>query len=184
MKTSLIAAAFAALLAGCGSTPQTVIEADTVIAGRSYRNQAVSLGRVKLRVALLPQAPVADGEPAPVEIMVGFATSGEPLSVVAAGGSLVAKKDGARGELVGRQQARGTGLECVAENQAELGLEYWFNGKVQRDSWRCVVLRFTLAGHRPGDPLELQFEPINVGGELQRLLPVTFAYRTEQLEAE
>ena len=45
-------------------------------------------------------------------------------------------------------------------------------------------LRFRLPGHRPGDPLELTFEPINVNGELVRMLPVTFAYRTEVIEAE
>lgn len=180
----LAAVTAAALLAGCGSA-QTVVEADAVIAGRAYRNQPVSLGRVKLRIAL--QGQVADAQPPEaehVDLVVGFVATGEPASVVARGGRLRAKKDGAEGELVARAEARGTPLECIAEPGSELSLDYWFNGTARREAWKCVTLRFRVPGHRPGDPLELTFEPINVGGELQRLLPITFAYRTEEITAD
>ena len=172
------------LLAGCSSV-QTVIEGDAVIAGKTYRNQAIALGRVKLRVALpgrdaLAQPPEAEV----VDVLVGFIATGEPSSVVARGGRLRAKKDGAEGELLARADARGTALECVADVGGELSTDYWFNGTARREAWKCVTLRFRVPGHRPGDPLELTFEPVNVGGELQRLLPITFAYRTEEITAD
>lgn len=182
MRTWIVVAA--ALLAGCSSA-QTVVEGDAVIAGRTYRNQAIPLGRVKLRVALQGQdAQAQPPESELVDLLVGFIATGEPASVVARGGRLRAKRGGAEGELLARADARGTALECIADVGGELSPDYWFNGTARRESWKCVTLRFRVPGHRPGDPLELTFEPVNVGGELQRLLPITFAYRTEEITAD
>jgi hypothetical protein len=184
MKSSMLIAA-ALLLGGC-STVQTVVQADPVIAGKTYaNNRPVPLGRVKMSIALHPQVVGDDAAVAEqVEITLGFAATGEPASVVARSGALKSKKDGAEAELVGRFNSSGTSIGCVAEAGGELGLEYWFNGMVKSEPWRCVTLRFRLPGHQPQDPIELTFEPINVGGELVRTLPVTFAFRTEQIEAD
>lgn len=183
-RTGLIAAA--ALLAGC-ATSQTVVEADPVIAGRTYVARPVALGPVKMAVDLQAQA-VAEDDPASAEqldLTLGFlAAGGEPTSVVARSGALKSTRDGALGELVARFQSRGSPIECVAELGAELGLEYWFNGTVKPEQFSCVTLRFRVPGHRPGDPLELTFEPINAGGRLIRMLPVTFNFRTVEIEAD
>jgi len=183
MKAPLLL--LAGLLAGC-STVQTVVEADPVIAGKTYSNKAVPLGRVRMAVNLQPQVVDAD-DPADaeqVDITLGFLASGEPVSVVARSGALKSKKDGAEGALAARFESRGSPIECVAEVGKELGLEYWFNGTVRAEQFKCVTLRFRLAGRQPTDPIELTFEPINVGGELVRMLPVTFAFRTEEIEAD
>lgn len=183
-RTGMIAAA--ALLAGC-TTAQTVVEADPVIAGKTYASRPVVLGRVKMAVGLQAQV-VDEDDPAAAEqldVILGFlAAGGEPTSVVARSGALKSGKDGAAGELVARFQARGSSIECVAELGGEMGLEYWFNGTVKPDQFSCVTLRFRLPGHRPGDPLELTFEPVNVGGQLVRLLPVTFTFRTVEIEVD
>ena len=178
----------AGLLAGC-STVQTVVEADPVIAGKTYSHKPVLLGRVKMQVDLHTQTLESDDDDAAagaeqIDITLGFVASGEPTSVVARSGTLKSKKDGQEAELTARFEARGSSIECVAEAGKELGLEYWFNGTVKGDLWKCVTLRFRLPGHQPQDPIELTFEPINVGGELVRMLPVTFAFRTVEIEAD
>lgn len=176
--------AVAALLAGC-ATAQTVVEADPVIAGKTYAARPVALGRVKMAIDLQGQVVNEDVAAAEqLDVTLGFLAAGEPASVVARSGALVSKKDGASGELVGRFQSRGSSIECVAELGAELGLEYWFNGTVKADHFKCVTLRFRLPGHQPGDPVELTFEPINVNGQQVRMLPVTFAFRTETIEVD
>lgn len=177
--------AVAALLAGC-STAQTVIEADPVIAGKAYRQKPIALGRVKMAVGLQPQN-ADESDPAAAELVdvtLGFLATGEPTSVVARSGALKSGKDGALAELTARYDTRASSIECVGETGGELGPEYWFNGTVRGDQFKCVTLRFRLPGHRPGDPIELTFEPINVGGELVRMLPVTFAFRTVEIEAD
>lgn len=178
--------AVAALLGGC-ATAQTVVEADPVIAGKTYVDRPVSLGRVKMRVDLHAQ-PVEgeEGGPPPgeqIDLTLGFVATGEPASVVARSGTLRSKTDGAAGELIARFQAGGTALGCVPAAGADLALDYWFNGMATAQ-WKCVTLRFRVPGRQPGDPLELAFEPINVGGELVRTLPVTFAFRTVEIEAD
>ena len=186
MKAGTLVVVAAVLLAGC-STVQTVVEADPVIAGKTYNHQPVPLGRVKMQVDLHPQALESDGEGAgaeQIDITLGFAASGEPTSVVARSGALKSKKDGQEAELTARFEARGSSIECFAEAGKELGLEYWFNGTVKREQWNCVTLRFRLPGHQPLDPVEFTFEPINVGGNLVRILPVTFALRTVEIEAD
>lgn len=184
MKVQMLV--LAGLLAGC-STVQTVVEADPVIAGKTYSHKPVPLGRVKMLVELHPQT-LERGDDAAgagqIDITLGFVASGEPASVVARSGALKSKKDGQEAELAARFEARGSSIECVAEAGKELGLEYWFNGTVKGEQWKCVTLRFRLPGHQPQDPIELTFEPINVGGELVRMLPVTFAFRTVQIEAD
>ena len=182
-RIGLIAAGV--LLAGC-STAQTVVEADPVIAGKTYASRPVALGRVKMVVDLQAQV-VDEDDPAAaeqVDVVLGFLAAGEPASVVARSGALKSKKDGAEAELVARFQSRGSPIECVAELGAELGLEYWFNGMVKGDQFKCVTLRFRLPGHKPGDPVELTFEPINVGGDPVRMLPVTFAFRTTEIDVD
>jgi hypothetical protein len=183
MNPKLLIAA-AALLAGC-STAQTVVEADPVIAGKTYHQKPITLGRVKMAVGLQSQI-ADDDDPASAEIVdvtLGFLASGEPTSVVARSGALKAK-DGAEAELVARYDTRASSIECVGETGTELGLEYWFNGTVKGEQFKCVTLRFRLPGHQPGDPVELTFEPINVGGQLVRMLPVTFAFRTVEIQAD
>ena len=185
MKAGTLVVVAAVLLAGC-STVQTVVEADPVIAGKTYANRPVALGQVKMAIDLQPQA-VDGNDPAAAEqidITLGFIASGEPASVVARSGALKSKQDGAEAELTARFEARGSPIECVAEVGKELGLEYWFNGTARAEQFNCVTLRFRLAGHQPTDPIELTFEPINVGGRLVRLLPVTFAFRTVEIEAD
>jgi hypothetical protein len=182
-RIGLVAAA--ALLAGC-STTQTVVESDPVIAGKTYASRPVALGPVKMAVDLQAQV-VDDDDPAAAEqldVTLGFLAAGEPVSVVARSGTLTSQKDGAQAALVGRFQSRGSPIECVAELGAELGPEYWFNGMVRGQQFSCVTLRFRLPGHRPGDPVELAFEPVNVGGRMMRLLPVTFVFRTETIEVD
>lgn len=178
--------AAAALLTGC-ATAQTVVEADPVIAGKAYADRPVSLGRVKMIVDMHAQMIEGEGEaPAPgeqIDITLGFLASGEPASVVARTGALKSKRDGATGELVARFQAGGTALGCVPSTGADLALDYWFNG-MTAGQWKCVTLRFRVPGRQPTDPLELTFEPVNVGGELVRMLPVTFAFRTVELETD
>lgn len=180
---ALVAAAV--LLTGC-STAQTVVEADPVIAGKTYHQKPITLGRVKMAVGLQPQiADAADPAVAEVvEVTLGFLASGEPTSVVARSGALKSRKDGAEAELITRYDTPGSSIECVGETGGELGLEYWFNGTVKGEQFKCVTLRFRLPGHQPTDPIELTFEPINVGGELVRMLPVTFAFRTVVIEAD
>lgn len=186
MKTKTAWIAAAALLGGC-ATAQTVVEADPVIAGKAYVDRPVSLGRVKMRVDLQPQSLEGDGEgPAPgeqIDLTLGFAAAGEPVSVVARTGTLKSKKDGTEAELVARFQAGGTALGCVPTAGADLAADYWFNGTATAQ-WRCVTLRFRVPGRQPTDPLELTFEPINVGGELVRTLPVSFALRTVEIQAD
>jgi hypothetical protein len=186
MNAARVVFAAAALLAGC-STAQTVVLAEPVIAGKAYGKRPVALGAVKMTLDLQPQAAepadAAAGEQ--LELTLGFlATGGETTSVVAQPGTLRSLKDGAAGELTARLAARGSPIECVAEPGLELGNDYWFNGTVGPREFKCVVLRFRVPGHRPGDPLELSFEPVNVGGRPVRVLPVTFAYRTQELEVD
>jgi len=188
MKTRTCWIAAAALLAGC-ATAQTVVEADPMIAGKAYADRPVSLGRVKMMVDLHAQALGGegdDGEPAAgeqIDITLGFLAAGEPASVVARSGALKSKQDGAVGELVARFQAGGTALGCVPTAGADLALDYWFNGMATAQ-WKCVTLRFRVPGRQPTDPLELTFEPVNVGGELVRMLPVTFAFRTVEIQTD
>lgn len=188
--------AAAALLAGC-STVLTVVEADAVIAGKTYREAPIPLGKVRMRLLLQAQVvesvdtvmwiPVGGdkgADPEQVDITLGFVATGEPTSVVARGGTLRSRKDGAEAELVARFQAQGTSIECVAQAGRELELDYWFNGTVKPDLWRCVTLRFRLAGHTPADPLELTLEPVNVGGRPVRVLPISFDFRTAEVSAD
>jgi hypothetical protein len=186
MNANRILIAAIVLLAGC-STVQTVTEADTMIGGRAYRDQPIDLGRVKMMVTLQPQ--VKEGEkfvtdPEHVEIVIGFLTGGEATSVVAHSGTLVSRKDGKAAELVARFQARGNDARCLAETVGELTTDYWFNGRAGAEAWKCALLRFRLPGHQPTDPLDLNLEPVNVGGELVRVLPVTFVFRTTQAGEE
>ena len=182
-RTCWIAAA--ALLGGC-ATAQTVVESDPVIAGKTYVDRPVSLGRVKMLVDLQPQSLEAEPEAPPpgeeVDITLGFLAAGEPTSVVARTGALT-PKGGAPAQLVARFQVGGSAIGCVPATGDELGLEYWFNGTATAQ-WKCVTLRFRVPGRQPMDPLELTFEPINVGGELQRLLPITFSFRTLEFQAD
>jgi hypothetical protein len=187
MKTNAGWIAAAVLLGGC-ATAQTVVEADPVIAGKTYVDRPVSLGRVKMMVDLQPQVVETDDEAgaAPgeqLDLTLGFLATGEAASVVARSGTLRSKKDGAAGELVARFQAGGTALGCVPTSGADLTVDYWFNGTAT-GQWKCVTLRFRVPGRLPTDPLELTFEPINVGGELVRALPVTFAFRTLEIQAD
>ena len=177
-----------ALVAGCGGVETRVAQADPLIAGRSYAHQPISLGAVKMHVSMLDQVLESHSrmvsDPEQIDVVLGFVATGDVTSVVAGSGALKSKKDGSVAELVARYQARGSSLECVAETGAELSADYWFNGSVKPEQWKCVVLRFHLAGHQALDPLELSFDPVNVGGEVQRLLPVGFVLHAEVLKAD
>lgn len=181
-----VIAIIAALLAGC-STVKTVTEADTVIGGRAYRDQAIDLGRVKMRLALQPQVKEDEKfvtDPEQIDIVIGFLTAGEPTSVVVAPGRLLSKRDGKLAELTARFQAHGSAQGCGTDAAGELSLDYWFNARADAATWKCATLRFRLPGHQPEDPLEMTFEPVNVAGELVRVLPVSFRFRTFQVGEE
>lgn len=191
-----IGLAAAAVLAGC-STVQTVTEADAVIAGKTYHEEPIPLGKVRMRLMLqaqvvasvntvmwIPVGAEAGSDPEQVDITLGFVASGEPTSVIVRSGTLRSMKDGQEAEFVARFLAQGTSIECLAQAGAELDVDYWFNGMARPGAWQCVTLRFRLPGHAPADPLELTLEPISVGGRPVRVLPIGFSFRTAEVSAD
>lgn len=178
-KFSAIFALAALLLAGC-AVEQTRIEADPVIGGRAYPGKPIDLGRLKMIVALQPQIRENDKfvtDPEQLDIVLGFLAAGEPASVVVSAGRLASLRTGHEAQLATRFQAQGNAQGCGGEPLGELSTDYWFNARADATDWKCALLRFRLPGHEPGEPLELRIAPVNVGGELVRVLPVSFAYR-------
>ena len=178
MKTKIIASVLlGASMAGCaGGAPERAV-ADPVMAGKRYVDAPMSLGAVKMLLKAYEGA-AGSGEqsgPQNVELSLGFLAQGETAKVIVSGAT-VAYGD-KTGELVTRHESLGSAQGCGADRAASLPEDYWFNASVGDKLWSCVTLAIVTPGRLAGEALELRMQPINVNGELVRVLPVTFVTR-------
>ena len=182
MKTMKLGALLGALvLAGCaggGGTQSDGPESDPVMAGKRYVNAPMSLGTVKMILRLREGAASSDPAQGPqnVTLSLGFRAKNETAKVILSGATL-GYGGGKAGEVVTRHESLGTADGCGFEPAAQLPQDYWFNAAVTDTLWSCVTLGIVTPGRMAADTLELRMEPLNVNGELIRVLPVTFAAR-------
>lgn len=176
MNARMVVAVAAALVAGCAGAPERAV-ADPVIAGKRYVDAPMSLGAVKMLLKVYEDAPGSGAESGPqnLELSLGFLASGETAKVIVSGATVA--YGGKTGELVTRHESLGSAQGCGVDRAASLPEDYWFNASVTDKLWSCVTLAVVTPGRMANEVLELRMEPINVNGELVRVLPVTFVRR-------
>jgi hypothetical protein len=166
----------AALAVGCAGAPERTV-ADPVMAGKRYVDTPMSLGAVKMLLKVYDGAAGsgADSGPQNLELSLGFLARNETAKVIVSSATI--GYGGKTGELVTRHESLGSAQGCGSDRAAVLPEDYWFNAAVTDQLWSCVTLAIVTPGRMASDALELRMEPINVNGELVRVLPVTFVKR-------